>query len=215
MINVCQKGKRVERDLVNWLKERGCPSARRSAQHCGLPTDGTTGEIDNSDVLCPGELPNWHIESKATKSPRVPLSKLKSWMNQIKQDCPVGKLAIILTVANGYSPVAVMTSDVYKAVALQISSLTVSTEDSFAPAIELKRLEKAARVYGTLIEKAPPVFTGAVAFELDIGAIAVAVEAALWLSWAVEYEKKLKTIKEDVLKEMKNTETFGKLELVK
>jgi hypothetical protein len=214
MINVCQKGKRVERDLVNWLKARECPSARRSAQHCGIPTNGATGEIDNSDIIVPDELPSWHIESKATKSPKTPCSTLKKWVNQIKTDCPKGKLAVILTVANGYSPVALMTSDVYKAVARAISSLTVTTEDSFAPAIELKRLDKAARVYGTLIEKAPPPFSGAVAYEIEAGAIIVAVEASLWLGWAFIYEGMLKEVKANLEKGVKDN-AAPKLEIVK
>lgn len=215
MINVCQKGKRVERNLTNWLKERGVTSAHRSAQHCGLPSNGATGEIDNSDIVAPLELPNWHIESKSTKSPKIPCSTLKKWLNQIKQDCPRGKLPVILMVANGYSPVAIMTSDIYKAVARQISSLIVTTEDSFAPAIELIKLDKAARVYGTLIEKAPPPFSGVVAFELEIGVIAVTVEASLWLSWAFTYETILKEVKEGLNKETKEPAVAPKLEIVK
>lgn len=215
MINVCQKGKRVERDLVNWLKARGCTSARRSAQHCGLPTNGTTGEIDNSDIVVPEELPSWHIESKATKSPKIPASMLKKWVNQVKTDCPKGKLAVILNVANGISPIAILTSDTYKAVARQISSITVATDDSFAPAMELRKLEKAARVYGTLIEKAPPPFSGAVAFELEEGTIVVAVDGSLWLSWAFVYENILKEVKETLNKENKIDVAEPKLERVK
>jgi hypothetical protein len=118
-------------------------------------------------------------------------------------------------VANGYSPVAIMTSDIYKAVARQISSLIVTTEDSFAPAIELIKLDKAARVYGTLIEKAPPPFSGVVAFELEIGVIAVTVEASLWLSWAFTYETILKEVKEGLNKETKEPAVAPKLEIVK
>lgn len=212
MVNACQKGKRVERDLANWLKLKGCSSARRSSQHCGKPTNGTTGEIDNSDIIVPDELPNWHIESKATKSPSITCSKLKSWIAQIRQDCPAGKLSVILNVANGWPVTAIMTSDVYKAVALQITSIDVCTDASFDPAIRLAKLERGSRIYSSLMGKEAPRFAGMTCFEPEIGICIAAVNGSLWIEWALAYEKKLSTLKESLKEEL---QAERKLELVK
>lgn len=194
MTNNCAKGKRVERNIVNWLKERGCLSARRSAQHCGLPTDGSTGLIDNSDVLVPEELPSWHIESKGTKAPKLPACKVRSWFKQLSDDCPPGKLGVVLHTADAYSPVALLPLDIYKGIALEVGSMSVAAEESFSPAPELDKMEKGCRIYAVLTGKGIDAFrfTGAIAFEPAPGHIIIAIKGALWLAWAMEYEKKIK-----------------------
>jgi len=87
MVNICQRGKRAERELANWLKDNGCPSARRTQQYCG--TEGT------SDVVAV-ELPHWHIEHKATKSSKITPSQLKKWLEQVHTDCPDGQISVII-----------------------------------------------------------------------------------------------------------------------
>ncbi len=96
-INAIQKGKRVERVLVNWLKEHGILSARRTQQYSGN-NDGP------SDVIAPDELPSFHIECKATASKKIPLSTLKKWYAQLERDCPADKVAVLFHFANGIRP---------------------------------------------------------------------------------------------------------------
>lgn len=188
----------MERSIVSWLKSRGVESARRSAQHCGLPTDGSTGQLDNSDVIAPIELPSWHIESKGTKNPKLPASKVKAWFKQLSDDCTKGKLGVVLHTADAYSPVALLPFDIYKAIALEVGSMSVAAEESFSPAPELMKMEKGCRIYALLTGKGLEAFrfTGAIAFEPVPGAIIIAINSNLWLAWALEFEKKLKAEKE-------------------
>lgn len=193
MTNVCIKGKRVERSIVNWLKDRGCPSARRSAQHCGKPALGEGGLLDNSDIIVPDELPSWHIESKGTTSPKLVISKVRNWFKQVTEDCPANKIPVILHTANAYAPVALMSFNTYKTIALSVGQMSIAAEESFCPAPDLIKMQKGSRIYAILTEKIKEfVFTGAIAFEYSFNELAIAVEAPLWLHWALEYEKKVK-----------------------
>lgn len=213
MTNVCVKGKRVERNIVNWLKERGCPSARRSAQHCGQPADGSTGLIDNSDVLAPDELPHWHIESKGTKNPKLPACKARSWFKQLHEDCPVEKLGVVLHTADAYAPIALLDFQTYKAIALEVGSMFVAAEESFNPAPDLKKMEKGCLIYAILTGKSDLFsFTGAIAFMPDDGRIVIAIKGTLWLAWALEWERKFK---EEQAKKAEAPEPEVKLALVK
>ena len=108
MTNVCVKGKVIERNVVKWLKTQGCHSARRSAQNCGAPTQGSTKQLDNSDIIVPEELPSWHIESKGTKVPKVNRAKLAKWFKQVDEDCPADMLPVIIHTANAYSSIAIV-----------------------------------------------------------------------------------------------------------
>lgn len=91
-INQCRKGKRVELELVHFLKDNGLASARRSEQHNGC--EGL------SDVLVP-ELPHFHIESKGTKPSELPQSKLRDWIVQMDRDCPSNQIPVLFWKANG------------------------------------------------------------------------------------------------------------------
>lgn len=99
MVNAKQKGSRGERGLAEWLRECGCPSARRTQQYCG--TEGT------SDVTVE-ELPEWHIEHKATKVAKIAPSMLAKWFSQVRTDCPAGKLPVIINTPNGRERVAIL-----------------------------------------------------------------------------------------------------------
>lgn len=70
MTNSKDKGKRFEREIANYLKERGY-DARRSAQYCG-----NTG--DAADVV---GLPGFHIECKHQEK-----MHLYDWMEQAVRD---------------------------------------------------------------------------------------------------------------------------------
>lgn len=99
MINGKQKGSAGERGLASWLRESGCPSARRTQQYSG--TEGT------SDVVA-DELSEWHIEHKATKSAKIEPSKLIKWFEQVRTDCPAGKLSVIINTPNARERVAIL-----------------------------------------------------------------------------------------------------------
>ncbi len=202
MVNVCQKGKRVERDLVNYLKGLGCPSARRTAQNCGKPTEGSTGKVDNSDVVVPDELPNWHIESKGTAKPLLAPNILKKWLNQIQLDTPMGKVPVILHVANGKSPVAILTLDVFKAVAGALNNLYLDLETPFKPAQELEQLVKKSRIFASISGRQLVEGAEAVAFEVEPGLTVIAIPAPLWVTWALAYEQKVKAAQEAAKEEL-------------
>lgn len=70
MTNSKQKGSRFEREIANYLKERGY-DARRTAQYCG-----NTG--DAADVV---GLPGFHIECKHQEK-----MHLYDWMEQAVRD---------------------------------------------------------------------------------------------------------------------------------
>lgn len=101
-MNKREKGKRVERLIVNWLKERGVASAHRTQQYCGVSEGGM------SDIQAPTELPTWHLECKGTKNPTVPECILKEWDAQLARDCPAGKTPVILHKPNGHKLRALM-----------------------------------------------------------------------------------------------------------
>ncbi len=120
-INICQRGKRVERELAAWLKEHGASSAQRSHQYSGNPTDG------DSDIRC-DELNQFHIECKATKSPVLTKSQLIRWYEQLKVDCPDDSIPVLFTKADGKDWVGVATSPVI--LLLGVSPAQVISEDS-------------------------------------------------------------------------------------
>lgn len=100
-VNSKQKGSRVERDLVKFLKENGCPSARRTEQYCGASGDA-------ADVVA-DELSHYHIECKGTKSKVLNYSTLTSWLEQIKRDCPKYKVPVIFWKANNAEWIVIQT----------------------------------------------------------------------------------------------------------
>lgn len=91
-MNQNQKGKRVERELVHFLKEHGFASARRTEQYCG--------KAGTSDVECK-ELSDFHIESKGVKDSKLTKSQVNKWYSQLEEDCPIGKTPILFCKANG------------------------------------------------------------------------------------------------------------------
>lgn len=108
MVNSKQKGSRVELELVHWLKERGCTSARRTAQFNGKSPDSL------SDVVAFDELPSFHLESKGTKNKSIERSKLIAWTTQIKRDCPINKFPVVFIKSNNVDWIGMMLCPTYK-----------------------------------------------------------------------------------------------------
>ena len=137
MINVCRKGKVVECYLANWLKEHGFAGARRSEQHNGA--EGL------ADIVAPGSLDEWHIESKGTKKALLARSQLKSWVEQIDRDCPENQKAVILNVANRKDIIALIPDSVFKIIWTdgwngKSFNYRIFSGESFSPTKELTEM---------------------------------------------------------------------------
>lgn len=104
MTNNKRKGKRVELDIVHWLKDRGY-FARRSVQFCGMAGDSDVITADEQGI---DKLNKWHIEVKGTKEAILNKSKLREWVTQAERDCPQHKSPVILTQANNKDLVAIL-----------------------------------------------------------------------------------------------------------
>jgi Holliday junction resolvase len=72
MVSSVEKGKAGERELAQFLEDRGFP-ARRGVQYSGGP--------DSPDIVVEG-LADIHFECK-----RVERGALEAWMAQAKRDC--------------------------------------------------------------------------------------------------------------------------------
>lgn len=92
-INSRAKGAAGERELANWLKERGL-DARRGQQFSG----GT----DSPDVVCP-TLDGFHIECK-----RVEAGNLYTWLAQAIKDAGATKIPLVIHRRNKKDWVAIL-----------------------------------------------------------------------------------------------------------
>lgn len=93
MVNQNQKGKRIERELVDWFKAHGY-IARRTHQYSG------NKEVIGSADLVVENLPSLHVESKGIKSPKINRSTLIAWQKQVITDCPMGRSWVIMIKGN-------------------------------------------------------------------------------------------------------------------
>lgn len=100
-VNSKQKGKRIELEIVHWLKNRGISSAQRSAQFQGMG-------LGDSDVIAKTELPKFHLEVKGRKEKYIYNSLLRDWWDQLENDCPEDQIPVIFFVANNEDPVVLM-----------------------------------------------------------------------------------------------------------
>ena len=98
-INANAKGKRIERGIVQWLKESGLPTAKRTEQYCG--------NMGTADIDCI-ELHTWHIESKGTKTGLLTGSILRNWLKQVENDCPPDKKWVVVNTPNGKNRIAML-----------------------------------------------------------------------------------------------------------
>jgi|SRR6185369_8029826 len=123
MVNNKQKGKRVERNIVNWLKDLGV-NAARSVQYCGKNGD--------SDVVS-SDLPSFHIEVKGTQSKKLNKSTLLKWHTQIETDVKNNNLPVIFHIANGEEPVALIPVFTTLAMGFYLMDIKTLTGDAFEP----------------------------------------------------------------------------------
>lgn len=98
-----RKGGRVERELVKFLKELGCASARRTAQLNGK------SEYSESDVVASKELPHFHLESKGTEKENLSAKLLTDWRNQMLRDCKEACVPVLFHKANNRPWVVLLT----------------------------------------------------------------------------------------------------------
>lgn len=106
VINQCSKGKRVEREIAQWLRENGYPSARRSQQFNG-------GEGLADIVADEPAIKEWHIESKGTKLASLKRSQLLDWYDQVDRDCPENMNSVVINQARGKPLVALLPLQVW------------------------------------------------------------------------------------------------------
>lgn len=104
-INQCQKGKRVERELVNWFKERNIPDAKRTEQY--------SGDTGDSDVEAPESLPSFFIESKGTKSATLGKAKIKAWVKTAVAQCSSHQIPVIFHRADNYDWLGILPAEVF------------------------------------------------------------------------------------------------------
>lgn len=135
-MNINQRGKRIERELAQFLREQGFPTARRSEQYCGKAGD--------SDILV-DDLPEWHIECKGTKNSVIERSRIEKWYDQVHTDAP-DKLKVIFTKCDHGEWVTLMAiADWFRAFPeLNEYHLgrKIFVEDSISFKDELERLDK-------------------------------------------------------------------------
>jgi len=182
MINVCKKGKQIERDLANFLKDRGCPSARRTEQHNG--SEGL------SDVVA-DELSLWHIESKGIRNPKLPKSTLKKWMEQITKDCPRGLKPVIFVKSNNRRLIALFTITEIKSLRYASGNFMVVAEESFNPTAYIEKALITEKVQKALFDNNGE-FTHIPSFWIEEGSMFFAMDAdeALAAMLTLEVERK-------------------------
>lgn len=157
MVNQNQKGKRIERELVNWFKEHGF-IARRTHQYSG------NKEVIGASDLIIENLPTWHVESKGIKNPKINRSTLISWQKQVTDDTPMGRTWVIMIKSNHgawLSAVSLkgMTGLVSYPVLLTLAPL-IETDDSINPVELLEAHEEqyqTERLFWSGVERKTPV----------------------------------------------------------
>jgi len=182
MVNNKQKGKRVERNIVNWLKDLGV-NAARSVQYCGKNGD--------SDVVST-DLPSFHIEVKGTQSKKLPKSTLLKWHTQIETDVKNNNLPVIFHIANGEEPVALI--PVFTALAMGFPLIDVKTliGDSFEPSetvLNMLMVRHVGRLLGRedITESIP-----LAAFPVKEDKVFLATDGKLFVSEMLKYEKSIR-----------------------
>jgi len=99
------KGSRGERELVNWLKENGITSARRTQQYSGADGD--------SDVVASDEFPGLFIESKRYAKSVLSFELVKSWIIEFIEKCPEEESPVIFFRADKQEYIGIMFIDFF------------------------------------------------------------------------------------------------------
>ena len=179
-INAKQKGARIERSIVNWLKDQGVLSARRSEQYCGGNGD--------ADVLAPDELPSFHIESKGTKSSIIPKSKLKLWYKQIFDDVKEGQLPVIFNEANGEEIVALVPLGTAIAMKLEVLKIETALGFSFTPSAHVHHT-RLARIVAEKLGQPMLYIPCVTAFKVTENQIFLAIDGPMFVREMLKFEK--------------------------
>lgn len=188
MINSCVKGKVVERALVDWLKEHGIASARRTEQYNGA--EGI------SDVIADVELSHWHIESKGCKKALLTCGTLKDWYGQVERDCPSDLKPVIFVKSNNKELIALFRHEEVMDLSAKAAQFLFSVEESFIPTLHLDRATRTHKFYEAIYGKKPLLHVAG--FEYEEGKYAHALDAETALKLMLKYEssfaKPIKTL---------------------
>lgn len=194
--NVCQKGKRVERDLVHFLKDHGCAETKRSQQHCGAPQ--AFGQDNAPDVIS-YNLPSWHIECKGVKKCGLNRAQVYKWYDQVNRDAKADQCKVILAKANNQEFVAILPFDswlqlrkVMESGAAAVSYYSrVEVGDSVDPFHGLTDMVSMLSVLyiaeGTMKDTVPLMYYGLDTHEKNI--VLVIVRAVDWVALALKHEE--------------------------
>lgn len=174
MVNAKQKGKRVELEIVHWLRERGYSSARRTQQF--------NGAEGSSDITDADKLSDWHIECKGTKSNVRLRSELLKWTEQVHRDIEGTCLKpVILNKSNGCKLLAILPWRTWLELEGQTNWFTcVSVDPSINPYTELAKLRMTANVMFAT-DKAPPAEHVAIFYGLTDEDVLVLMDAEAWI----------------------------------
>ena len=183
MVNCNQKGKRVERYNVKWLRDRGVLSAKRTEQYCGK---GGTSDIE-ADV----ELPSFHIESKGTANKKLTKSKLKDWYEQLYTDVKDGRLPVILHVANGEEPIALIPIDTALKMKLEVLTIKGVSGSSFDPFDDIKNDNLNRKIFNAFSLGLPDLVS-ILAYEVAPGKIFLATDGSRFLREMIKYEETIR-----------------------
>lgn len=182
-INTCKKGKAGERELANWLRDRGIPDARRTQQHNG--SEGL------SDVVAHDSLPHWHLESKRIARKSRTLGSLKSWATQLKRDCAEGQFPVLFMRPDKGEFIALFFLEVIKRFWLNEPQFLVSTEESFNPSKLIEAAVKTQRVHNNIYGINKPQGDVVAIFEIEEGLEFYAMEGNAALAHMIMLESTL------------------------
>lgn len=197
-INVCKKGKRVERELVHFLKDHGCSDTKRSQQHCGAPQ--AFGQ-DNAPDVVSANLPHWHIESKGVKKCQLNRAQIYKWYDQVTRDAKPGQSKVVLAKANNQEFIAILTFDSWlelrKVMESGVAAVSyysqVEVGASIDPFSGLDTMTGMLKVLfvaeGTMKDTVPLIYYGLDTTDKNI--VLVMLRAEDWVSLALKHEQSI------------------------
>lgn len=186
-MNQNKKGKRIERELVHFLKDHGFASARRTEQYCG--------KAGTADIDCK-ELSDFHIESKGVKEPSFKKSQLKKWSEQLEADCPEGKIPILFCKINGEDWLTLIPSEIMLNYFTDFIFIT-ATGDSVLPYKLIKEQQNRDYLLNHFKVESSKPFIPVVAFRCDEKRAFAIVESTNFMKVIQTYKEVKKKMIED------------------
>lgn len=183
MINSRQKGKRIELEIVNWMKDQGVLSAHRTQQF--------NGALGLADIEAKTELPSFHIEAKGTKDARLGRAKWLDWYHQLERDCPEHMISVLFHKANNCRIVGVLPAKSAVTLRLKALGLRAVKGDSFMPVEHVEEQVFCSEIAYTLwgFENYHPFIVG---FETSPGKVLLAMDGKALLKVMLDYEAKIR-----------------------